>query len=74
MNFQRQRPIDKAIVAVGGNQTILANKIGCKPQNITNIKRRGGSIPVKNSKTIDVWISATGLSKKELFPQFYKED
>ncbi|MBC9130696.1 hypothetical protein J3U18_00100 [Gilliamella sp. B3482] len=64
-------PIDKAIRAIGGNKSELARLVGCSPSNITNIKARGGKIPCRNKEIRDKWLSVTGLSKKELFPDLY---
>lgn len=63
-------PIEKAIRAVGDTQITLAKLVGCSPQNITNIKARGGKIPYKRKSVREKWIKATGLSEKELFPDF----
>lgn len=64
-------PIQKAIAAVGGNKSELARLVGCSPSNITNIIARGGRIPCMSREKRDRWINATGLSKKELFPDIY---
>ena len=60
--------IEKAIRAVGDTQTTLARLVGCSPQNITNIKARGGKIPYKKQETREKWLKATGLSERDLFP------
>jgi len=64
-------PIEKAIRAVGGNKSELARLVGCVPSNITNIVARGGRIPCMSKEKRDRWINATGLSKKDLFPDIY---
>lgn len=66
---QNMTPIQKAIYASGGTQTELARRVGCSPQNITNIKKRDGRIPHMNREKRDRWVAATGLSEKELFPE-----
>ena len=63
-------PLDKAIKAVGDTQKTLASLVGCSPQNITNIKARGGRIPHRSKKVREKWLKATGLSEKELFPDY----
>ena len=64
-------PIEKAIKSVGGNKSELARLVGCSPSNITNIIARGGRIPCMSKEKRDRWIRATGLSKKDLFPDIY---
>lgn len=61
-------PFDKALKAVGGKQKELAKRLGCTEQNISKLKKKG-KIPTNNP---DQWVKATGLSKSELFPKFYK--
>jgi transcriptional regulator with XRE-family HTH domain len=61
-------PFDIAIAAVGGTQRELAKRLGCTEQNISKLKKTG-TIPTNNP---ELWVKATGLSKKELFPQFYQ--
>lgn len=64
-------PIERAIRAIGGNKSELARLVGCSPSNITNIIARGGRIPCMSKEKRDRWIKATGLSKKDLFPDIY---
>ncbi|KGQ29754.1 YdaS family helix-turn-helix protein [Gallibacterium anatis] len=61
-------PIEKAINATGG-QTKLAKALGVSPQLIHQIKKKGGKICTR-SISPDQWKKATGLSKKELFPDY----
>jgi hypothetical protein len=68
MSKQKLTPLDRAIRAVGDTQTTLARLVGCSPQNITNIKARGGKIPSKKQETREKWLKATGLSERDLFP------
>lgn len=63
-------PLEKAIKAVGDTQKTLASLVGCTPQNITNIKARGGKIPHRSKKVREKWIKATGLSEEVLFPDY----
>lgn len=65
---QNMTPIQQAIYASGKTQTELARLVGCTPQNITNIKLRGGLIPCRNKDRRNKWIEVTGLSEEELFP------
>lgn len=62
-------PIEKAIRAVG-SQADLAKAIGQSPQFIFQMKKRGGQISTRTVPP-DVWVQATGLSKKELFPEYH---
>lgn len=62
-------PLDKALAAVGGRQKDLAKLIGVTPQAINLLKKRGGSLPIHKA---EVWEAATGLSRQELFPTYYK--
>ena len=63
-------PIDKAIKAIG-SQKKLADALGVSPQFINQIKRRGGELTT-DKVTPEKWVKVTGLSVKELFPQFAK--
>lgn len=63
-------PIDKAIKAIG-SQKKLADALGVSPQFINQIKRRGGKLTT-DKVTPEKWVKVTGLSVKELFPQFAK--
>lgn len=62
-------PLEKAIRAVG-SQSNLAKAIGQSPQFIFQMKKRGGQISTRVVSP-DAWVKATGLSKKELFPEYY---
>lgn len=62
-------PIEKAINSVG-NANKLAGLLGVTPQNINNIKKRGGSIPTRKVSA-DEWSNKTGLPKSVLFPEYY---
>lgn len=59
-------PFEKALLAVGGKQKELANRLGCSVQNVNKLKKKG-KIPTNNP---DLWVKATGLPKSELFPKF----
>ncbi|MBS6026334.1 MAG: helix-turn-helix domain-containing protein [Haemophilus pittmaniae] len=61
-------PIEKAIAAVG-SQAKLAKALGESPQFIYRIKKSGGTISTQKVSP-DKWAAVTGLSKKELFPEF----
>lgn len=61
-------PLEKAVAAVGGSQKELAEKIGVSPQAITLIKKRGGRLPLRR---MNAFVAATGLSKEELYPEFF---
>ena len=63
-------PIDKAIRAIG-SQKKLADAVGVSPQFINQINRRGGELTT-DKVTPEKWVKVTGLSVKELFPQFAK--
>ena len=65
---QMLTPIDKAIRAVG-SQKGLAEALGQSPQFINMIKRRGGKLTTR-SVSPETWVKATGLPKRELFPEF----
>lgn len=64
----KKNPVQKAIIAAGG-QLELAKKAGCTPQYISKLKKNG-KLPAKDP---DRWARATGLSKRDLFPQFFCE-
>lgn len=61
-------PLDKAVAAIGGSQKELAERIGVSPQAITLIKKRGGALPLRR---MNAFVAATGLSKEELYPEFF---
>lgn len=61
-------PIEKAINACG-SQAKLAKALGKTSQFIYRIKKSGGRIRTR-SITPDTWCEVTGLSKKELFPEY----
>lgn len=61
-------PLDKAVAAVGGSQKDLAEKIGVSPQAINLIKKRGGRLPLRR---MNAFVAATGLSKEELYPEYF---
>ncbi|MBV7389015.1 helix-turn-helix domain-containing protein [Pasteurellaceae bacterium TAE3-ERU1] len=62
-------PIEKAIHALG-SQKKLAEAVGQSPQFINAIKKRGGKLTTRTVSP-DLWEKATGISRKELFPDFY---
>lgn len=61
-------PLEKAVFAVGGKQKTLADKLGVTTQAITQLKKRGGSLPKTRIKDL---LEITGLSKEELFPEIF---
>lgn len=61
-------PLARAVFAVGGKQKTLAEKLGVTPQAISQLKKRGGSLP--NARIKDL-LEITGLSKEELFPDVF---
>jgi hypothetical protein len=65
-------PIEKAIAAVG-SQAELAKALGQSSQFIYRMKKDGGRISTQKLSP-DVWANVTGLSKKELFPEFQDQD
>lgn len=67
MQNSNKTPIEKAVWAVG-TKTELAKRVGCSPQNITNMKYRKGRIPGKTPEKRALWVKATGLTEEELFP------
>lgn len=66
--MDQQTPIDKAVLAVGGKQVDLANKVGLTPQRISAIKKNGGFLP---RTKIREFMLATGLSKEVLYPDIF---
>lgn len=65
---KKQTPVQKAILAAGG-QNELARRLGCTPQHISKLKKKG-KVPTNQPVK---WLKATGLSKRDLFPQFYED-
>lgn len=61
-------PLEKAIDALGGKSK-LAAALGVSPQFIHRMQVRGGNISTRKV-TADEWAKVTGLSKKELFPEY----
>ncbi|AZI14524.1 helix-turn-helix domain-containing protein [Avibacterium paragallinarum] len=61
-------PIEKAILAVG-SQAKLAKALGKNSQFIYRMKKSGGRISTQDISA-DKWKEVTGLSKRELFPEF----
>ncbi|MGY6089245.1 hypothetical protein [Avibacterium paragallinarum] len=61
-------PIEKAILAVG-SQAKLAKALGKNSQFIYRMKKSGGRICTQDISA-DKWKEVTGLSKRELFPEF----
>lgn len=61
-------PIEKAIAAVG-SQAKLAKALGESPQFIFRMKKSGGTISTQKVSP-DKWAIVTGLSKRELFPEY----
>lgn len=61
-------PLEKAVFAVGGKQKTLAEKLGVTTQAITQLKKRGGTLPKGRMKDL---LTITGLSKEELFPEIF---
>ncbi|KAA6208108.1 hypothetical protein [Avibacterium paragallinarum] len=61
-------PIEKAILAVG-SQAKLAKALGKNSQFIYRMKKSGGRISTQDISA-DRWKEVTGLSKRELFPEF----
>lgn len=63
-------PLEKAINAVGGSQKVLAEKVGVTPQAINMLKKRGGSLPVTETK-MRKYEEATGLPREVLYPGIF---
>jgi DNA-binding transcriptional regulator YdaS (Cro superfamily) len=61
-------PLEKAVAAVGGSQKDLAEKVGVTPQAINMLKRRGGRLPARK---MNKFLTATGLTKEELYPDIF---
>ncbi|CDF99488.1 hypothetical protein [Avibacterium paragallinarum] len=61
-------PIEKAILAVG-SQAKLAKALGKNSQFIYRMKKSRGRISTQDISA-DKWKEVTGLSKRELFPEF----
>ena len=61
-------PVEKAIKALG-TQAKLAKALGESSQFIYRMKKSGGVISTQKVSP-DKWAAVTGLSKKELFPEY----
>ncbi len=61
-------PLDKAVLAVGGRQKTLAERLDISAQAVSQIKKRGGILPKKRMKDLLV---ITGLNIEELYPDVF---
>ncbi|MEN3260295.1 YdaS family helix-turn-helix protein [Sodalis endosymbiont of Spalangia cameroni] len=61
-------PLDKAVLAVGGRQKTLAERLDISAQAVSQIKKRGGCLPKKRMKDL---LAITGLSIEELYPDVF---
>ncbi|RSB59078.1 helix-turn-helix domain-containing protein [Atlantibacter subterranea] len=61
-------PLEKAVFAVGGKQKTLAEKLGVTTQAITQLKKRGGTLPKGRMKDL---VRVTGLTMEELYPEIF---
>lgn len=61
-------PLDKAVLAVGGRQKTLAERLDISAQAVSQIKKRGGHLPKKRMKDLLV---ITGLKIEELYPDVF---
>ncbi|WP_243466197.1 helix-turn-helix domain-containing protein [Sodalis glossinidius] len=62
-------PLDKAVLAVGGRQKTLAERLDISAQAVSQIKKRGGGTsPKKRMKDLLVII---GLKIEELYPDIF---
>ncbi|MGX8943215.1 transcriptional regulator [Symbiopectobacterium sp. Eva_TO] len=61
-------PLDKAVLAVGGRQKTLAERLDISAQAVSQIKKRGGVLPKKRMKDLLV---ITGLNIEELYPDVF---
>ncbi|MDK2579415.1 YdaS family helix-turn-helix protein [Citrobacter portucalensis] len=61
-------PLEKAVFAVGGKQKTLAENLGVTTQAITQLKKRGGTLPKGRMKDL---VKVTGLTMEELYPEIF---
>lgn len=61
-------PLDKAVLAVGGRQKTLAERLDISAQAVSQIKKRGGYLPKKRMKDL---LAITGLNIEELYPDVF---
>lgn len=63
-----KKAIDRALAAVGGRQTVLAERLGITKQAVNAWRRRG--IPLRRLPDV---AAATGLTVAELLPERFRD-